>query len=60
MTQQAKMAHGFVQGFTRRNWRKKIRSTWIAHYEKGQLQFDRVCIVPFDEAAKLGIVKKDP
>lgn len=59
MKKPPKVAHGWVQGFSRRNWRSRIRGTWIAHYENGRLQFDRVCIVPFDEAVKLGIVQQD-
>lgn len=33
-----------------------MHTTWIMHYEGVQPQFDRVVVVPFDEAVKRGIV----
>lgn len=52
-------SHGYIEGFSRKNWRKKLLDTWIMHHEGRQMQIDRVVIIPFDEAVKMGIVKQD-
>lgn len=52
-------AHGYIEGFSRKNWRKNLSDTWIMHHEGRQMQIDRVVIIPFDEAVKLGIVQQD-
>lgn len=54
---------GWIEDWTRAKWEDHKLFTWIIHYEPNgdseQVQFDRVVIVPFDEAVKLGIVKQD-
>jgi hypothetical protein len=52
-------AIGWIEGWSRTNWKKRMRVTWIGHWEGKRFQYDRVVIVPFDDAVKLGIVKKD-
>lgn len=54
---------GWIEDWTRIKWEDHKLVTWVWHYEpigeSEQPQVDRVCIIPFDEAVKLGIVKQD-
>lgn len=57
-------ATGWLENWSVKTWKERLCHVWVGHYEDqgnaGQvMQFDRVVVIPFDEAVKMGVVKKE-